>query len=157
MRPVLPVLSSWAQELQKLWIIPTCHEEGYFHYECDNINMSFDEKINSCTFMYNLHATDITNISELSMVAHSLSQLTFYDIKNVGFEVLIAVVMKSSAVFWDIRLFSPFKVNRCFGGTYHLHLQGHSLPLAFTLVSCSAYSTLKMEAICSSEMSDDFQ
>jgi hypothetical protein len=32
------------------------------------------------------------------------------------------------------------------------------LPLAFTLVSCSAYSsTLKMEATCSSETSNDFQ
>jgi hypothetical protein len=32
------------------------------------------------------------------------------------------------------------------------------LPPAFTLVSCSAYFlTLKMEAICSSEMSDDTQ
>jgi hypothetical protein len=32
------------------------------------------------------------------------------------------------------------------------------LPLAFTLVSCSAYfSTLKMEAICSSEMPVDVQ
>jgi hypothetical protein len=31
------------------------------------------------------------------------------------------------------------------------------LPPAFTLVSCSAYSALKLEAICSSEMSVDFQ
>jgi hypothetical protein len=26
-----------------------------------------------------------------------------------------------SAVFWDIILYSPLKVNRCFGGTYRLH------------------------------------
>jgi hypothetical protein len=32
-----------------------------------------------------------------------------------------------------------------------------SLPLAFTLVSCSAYSTLKMEVICSSKTSVEFQ
>jgi hypothetical protein len=31
------------------------------------------------------------------------------------------------------------------------------LPPAFTLLSCSVYSTLKMEAICSPEMSIDFQ
>jgi hypothetical protein len=97
--------------------------------------------------MYNLHATGITYVSELSIVAHSLSQLTYYDIKNVGFEVLTAVVMTSSTVFWDIRLFSSFKVNRCFGGTRRLQIQGHSLPPVFTLVSYSAYSTLKMEAI----------
>jgi hypothetical protein len=57
--------------------------------------------------------------------------------QGVGFEVLTAVVMKS-ANFWDITL--------C------------SLLPAFTLVSCLAYSsTLKMEAICCSETSVDFQ
>jgi hypothetical protein len=41
----------------------------------------------------------------------------------VGFEVLRAVVMKSS-IFWDIMLCSPLKVNRGFGGTYRLNRQG---------------------------------
>jgi hypothetical protein len=36
----------------------------------------------------------------------------------VGFEVLTAMVMK------DITPYSPLKVNRRFGGTYPLHLQG---------------------------------
>jgi hypothetical protein len=31
------------------------------------------------------------------------------------------------------------------------------LPPAFTLASCLAYSTLKMETVCFSEMSVDFQ
>jgi hypothetical protein len=31
------------------------------------------------------------------------------------------------------------------------------LPPTFTLISCSTYSTLKMEAVCSSETSVDFQ
>jgi hypothetical protein len=58
----------------------------------------------------------------------------------VGSEVLTAVVMKCS-VFWDI---TPCRT-----------LQ---LPRAFTLVSCLAYpSTLKIEAILSSEKSVDFQ
>jgi hypothetical protein len=43
--------------------------------------------------------------------------------RNVEFEVLTAVVMKS-AIFWEIMLCSPLKVNRSFGGTYRLHLQG---------------------------------
>jgi hypothetical protein len=43
--------------------------------------------------------------------------------ENVGFEVIIAVVMKSS-VFWDITPYSPLKVNRRFRGTYWIHLQG---------------------------------
>jgi hypothetical protein len=64
---------------------------------------------------------------------------------------------------------SPLKVNRYFGGTCCLHLQGRKIGQArnqrepeskqsFTLVSCLAYSsTLKMEATCSSETSADFQ
>jgi hypothetical protein len=65
--------------------------------------------------------------------------------RDVVSEVLTAVVMKSSTS-WDIRvtLCSPLKFNRRFG-----------LPPAFMLVSCSAYSTLKMEAKCSSETSLD--
>jgi hypothetical protein len=83
---------------------------------------------------------------------------------------------QKSTLFWDITPCSPLKVNRHFGGIYCLHLQGRrksrarnqhesrwgaesfSLPLAFMLICCSSYSsTLKMEAICSSEMSVDFQ
>jgi hypothetical protein len=41
----------------------------------------------------------------------------------VGFEVFPAVVVKST-VLWDITPCSPLSVNRRFGGTYHLYLQG---------------------------------
>jgi hypothetical protein len=44
---------------------------------------------------------------------------------------------------------SPLGVNLRFGGTYRLHLQGILAELIF--------STLKMEAICSSETSVDIQ
>jgi hypothetical protein len=55
------------------------------------------------------------------------------------FEVLTSVVMKCT-IIWDITPCSPLKAP------------------AFTLVSCLAYSsTLKMEAICFSETSVDFQ
>jgi hypothetical protein len=40
-----------------------------------------------------------------------------------GFEVFIAVVMKS-IIFWDMTPCSPLSFNRRFGGTYRLHLQG---------------------------------
>jgi hypothetical protein len=40
-----------------------------------------------------------------------------------GFEVFIAVVMKS-IIFWDMTPCSPLSVNRRFGGTYRLFLQG---------------------------------
>jgi hypothetical protein len=39
---------------------------------------------------------------------------------NFGFEVLAAVVTKSS-VFWDIKPPVPLKVNTYFAGTYSLH------------------------------------
>jgi hypothetical protein len=69
-------------------------------------------------------------------------------------------------LFCDITPCSPFKVNRRFGVTYRLHLQGRKISQAkyqresmwqaefwmlpaFTLVSCLAYfSTLKMVAVC---------
>jgi hypothetical protein len=45
--------------------------------------------------------------------------------------------------------------------SYRLHLQGGRaelcFPPAFTVVSCSAYSTMKMEAICSSKTLVDIQ
>jgi hypothetical protein len=39
----------------------------------------------------------------------------------VGFEVLTAVVIKST-IFWDITSCSALSINRRFGGTYQLHL-----------------------------------
>jgi hypothetical protein len=44
----------------------------------------------------------------------------------IGFEVLTPVVMKSS-IFWDTTPHSPLKVNRLFGGTSLLHLQGRKI------------------------------
>jgi hypothetical protein len=81
--------------------------------------------------------------------------------------------MKSS-IFWGITPCNPLKVNRRFGLTCRLHLQGRriihvrnqlqaskkpaELVTDFMLVSCLAYSsTLKTEVTCSSETSGDFQ
>jgi hypothetical protein len=47
----------------------------------------------------------------------------------VGFEVFTALVMKST-IFWDITPCNPLKVNRRFGGTYCLHLQGRKISRA---------------------------
>jgi hypothetical protein len=44
----------------------------------------------------------------------------------VGSEVLRVVGMKS-VVFWDMTPCSSLKVNRCFGGTYRLHLQSRRI------------------------------
>jgi hypothetical protein len=61
----------------------------------------------------------------------------------VGFEVFTAVVMKS-IIFWDETPCSLFSCN--FGGTGACHLHTSWFLLKF-------FSTLKMEAICSSETS----
>jgi hypothetical protein len=69
----------------------------------------------------------------------------------VGFEVFTAVVIKG-IIFWNMTPHSPLSFNRCFGGTYRLHLQAACL-----LVAEPISSTLKMEAICSSETSVETQ
>jgi hypothetical protein len=86
--------------------------------------------------------------------------------RHLGSEILTVVVMKST-IIWDIMPCSLLKVTRHFGGTYRLHPQGrrispvrnqHESRWQAELVSCSAHcSTLKMEAICSSETPVDFQ
>jgi hypothetical protein len=56
-----------------------------------------------------------------TMNQRARSQIT-EEIRDVGFEVLTAVVMKSS-IFWDITPRSPLRVNRHFGGTCRLQFQ----------------------------------
>jgi hypothetical protein len=84
----------------------------------------------------------------------------------VGFEVLTAVVMKST-IFWDIMPCSLLKVNRRFGGTYRLHNHGRIGPAIYQReIRLCCYlakkaerkspiysSTLKMQATCSPETS----
>jgi hypothetical protein len=55
-------------------------------------------------------------------------------IANVGFNILIPMVMKSwPMILYGIMSCTPLKVDRRFGGTHLLHLKIR-LPLAFTLV-----------------------
>jgi hypothetical protein len=46
-----------------------------------------------------------------------------YFLQRIGFEVLTAVIMKST-IFWDITTCSPLRVKRSFGGTYRLNFHG---------------------------------
>jgi hypothetical protein len=80
-----------------------------------------------------------------------------------GFEPTILV---TSSVFWNIRPYSPLKVNQRFRGTFRLCLQDRIIRQAKNeceagskiMVSCLAYfSALKMEATCTSETSVNFQ
>jgi hypothetical protein len=50
-------------------------------------------------------------------------------IHYLGFEVLIAVFMKST-IFWNTTPCSPLKVNRRFEGTYRFHLQARIISRA---------------------------
>jgi hypothetical protein len=59
----------------------------------------------------------------------------------VGFEVLTAVVMKRT-VFWDITTCNPLKVNRRFGGTYRLYVQGRRIRRARNLLSRRYFAPL---------------
>jgi hypothetical protein len=84
-----------------------------------------------------------------------LIQLWQSNQRNVRFEVSTAVV-----IFWDMMPCSPSSFNRRFGVTNCPHLQGQrnkfSKNLATRLLAGFAElisSALKMEAICSSEMS----
>jgi hypothetical protein len=43
-----------------------------------------------------------------------------------GFQILIAVFINTS-IFWDITPCDPLKVNRRFGRTYGIHIQGQRL------------------------------
>jgi hypothetical protein len=43
-----------------------------------------------------------------------------------GFELLTKVFMKSS-IIWDITQCKPLKLNRRFGGTCRIHLQGRKI------------------------------
>jgi hypothetical protein len=52
----------------------------------------------------------------------------------VRFEVFTAVTIKN-AVFWDVAPCRSCKLNRCFGGTYRLHLQGRKIHEQGTSVS----------------------
>jgi hypothetical protein len=88
-------------------------------------------------------------------------------ISCVRFEVFTALTMKN-AVFWDVALCRSSGLNRRFGGTYRLHLHGRKIRERGTRVSrwlqtkqspahagssLADFSTLKMEAIPSSETS----
>jgi hypothetical protein len=65
-------------------------------------------------------------------------------------------------IFWNMTPCSPMSVNRRFGGTYRLHLQGRrnkfsKIPACLLIFAKLISSTLKMEAICYSVTSVDTQ
>jgi hypothetical protein len=57
-------------------------------------------------------------------------------VRNSHFLFLIHVIIKTSTIFWDITPCSPLNVNRRFGGTYRLHLQGRRISKATNQREC---------------------
>jgi hypothetical protein len=69
----------------------------------------------------------------------------------------VRIYISKSFTFWDITC-SPLKIIRCLGGTCRSRAIAGFAFCRFIRVSCLAYcSTLKMEAVCFSETSVDFQ
>jgi hypothetical protein len=77
-----------------------------------------------------------------------------------SFPLLIIILPLKKAVFWVVAPFRFCELNRRFGGTYHLHLQGRKIrergprwlqPPAHAGSSRADFSTLKMKAIRFSE------
>jgi hypothetical protein len=60
----------------------------------------------------------ISAFSVLMIFANGTSIIISNENFEVGFEVLTAVVLKST-IFWDITPCSPLRVNQRFGGTNH--------------------------------------
>jgi hypothetical protein len=63
----------------------------------------------------------VTSAQTFCLVSHYKTSSVY-----VGFEVLTAVVIKSS-IFWDITSCSPLKVNRTFEGICRRNLQGQTI------------------------------
>jgi hypothetical protein len=60
-----------------------------------------------------------------------------------------SLVQSNVAIIWDIAPCSLY-VNCCFGGTYHLHLQGRKSAKPESAFLIGRFSTLKIQVKCSS-------
>jgi hypothetical protein len=69
------------------------------------------------------------SIEAYSFIKKIYSACQHLTTRFVEFEVITAVVMKST-IFWDITPCSLLKVNRRFGGTYRLYIQGRRISRA---------------------------
>jgi hypothetical protein len=72
---------------------------------------------------------ELSFFQKLNIIPISFLIISDNSIHIVGFEVLTAVVMKSSS-FWDITPCNPLKVKRRFGGICRLYLQGRRISRA---------------------------
>jgi hypothetical protein len=86
--------------------------------QCSDTSLSC---VHACCIHMHYRQTPAVLLGELK---HCFSYTNMFEF--VGFEVLKAVVIKSTIV-WDITPCSPLKVNRSFGVTYRLHLQGRRI------------------------------
>jgi hypothetical protein len=126
-----------------MWLYATCNTSKKLKHNLARTKLELTDRnvVPAVRFCF----TARVSVAKPSVVT---SKLKFYNI-SVRFAVFTAVVMKST-IFWDITPCSPLSVNRRFGGAYRLLLSRWFLAQL-------VFSTLKMEAICSSETSVDTQ
>jgi hypothetical protein len=127
----------------------------FYHKTDANIIDSFlKNNLPKMTLMLNVFMIYQGTVKTLKQIKYGTTQVTVSNPVNcVGFEVLTVVVMKST-ILWDVTSCSPLRVNQHFGGTYCHQLQGRKIRWFLAQL---IFSTLKMEAKCSSETSVDTQ
>jgi hypothetical protein len=97
------------------------------------------------------------NAHEDSIWSCAWGRMKKKDDENVDGEGSRYTLLKS-IVFWDMTPCSQLSVNRCFGGTYRLYLQGRrNQQASWWFLAELISSTQKMEAICSSGTSVETQ
>jgi hypothetical protein len=155
-------------EMCPLWALTSLHPDvlASFHYLCSLIPLH----------MPAIHSPDLSplHVGSLPNTPLNFFPVSFLDQQDYPFSGLSETPVLVSYWFirwscespalsfcpmvsqWELRSTLPFpSCFLCNSKFRASRLLG--LPFAFTLVSCLAYSTLKTEAVCSSEMSVDFQ
>jgi hypothetical protein len=101
---------------------------------------------------YCCESLKICIINLIDLFKHYRSLLVNDLFGSKRYEVLTSVLIKGS-IFCDLTPSSPTKVNRCFGGTYRIHLRSRRITAwRWQQAEC----TLKMDATYSSEITVDF-
>jgi hypothetical protein len=117
---------------------------------------SYQSSFNHCSIPIYHRLPEMCDSPDQAAHYHNLEQVSPLTRHLAGY---IGKYLLKGTIFWDITPCSPLNVNRRFGETYHLHLQGRRLlDTCFYAGSCLVYSsTLKMEALFSSETSIDIE
>jgi hypothetical protein len=122
---IIPDIQKKAQADLLVLVLCVRNYKSFVH--CTGTSVSLSECtllecwISSCATPWSIFLLD-------KIIGHSANKVTTHfmepedSLPRVGFEVLVAVDMKSS-ILWNITPWGSSEVKRCFGGTCRLHLQ----------------------------------